>query len=268
MRHNIRWTSEKISRRIALIEAQTYILHQDIPPFRYCYQNDPMGQPAVDPELDDSSWDVIHQHEYWANPRTNFTLRSRFRIQGFDLAVGPIALFLPIGIAGDFSHPEALVYIDGKPYAACDRHHQEVLLADKYCDGEEHTLALHGWTGIGGATVGDMTNRLKMNACKVVQIHQPTRDFVALARVAHGISTQLEDRNPARHHLLTAIDEAFKLVDLRNPIGPNFYGSISTATEKLRDSVEKAGHPLDVNISAIGHAHIDVAWLWTLGQTR
>ena len=25
---------------------------------------------------------------------------------------------------------------------------------------------------------------------------------------------------------------------------------------------------MDISIAAVGHAHIDVAWLWTLGQTR
>jgi alpha-mannosidase len=32
--------------------------------------------------------------------------------------------------------------------------------------------------------------------------------------------------------------------------------------------VNSAGQPLDVDVTAVGHAHIDVAWLWTLDQTR
>jgi len=293
MLHQIRWTAEKISRRIKLVEEQTYLRRQEIPPFRYRYLTDPMDPPPIESNLDDSDWNVIQPHEYWANPRTDFILRTKFTVppspptplpkgegggsSPFGRGVGgreivdPIALFLPIGIAGDFSHPEALVYIDGEPYAACDRHHQEVILPEKYCDGRAHTLALHGWTGIGGTSLAEMTNRLKMNPCEVVQIHQPTRDFVALARVAHGIVEQLEERDPARHHLLTALDEAFQVLDIRNPVGPGSprpYESIPEALEALQQGIKKAGPPLDVNISAIGHAHIDVAWLWTLGQTR
>jgi hypothetical protein len=71
------------------------------------------------------------------------------------VGAGPVALFLPIGIAGDFSHPEALAYIDGQPFAACDWHHQEIILPTDWCDGNDHTLALHGWTGIGGRFDGD-----------------------------------------------------------------------------------------------------------------
>ena len=37
--------------------------------------------------------------------------------------------------------------------------------------------------------------------------------------------------------------------------------------ERSRTGVGVAGEPMDVEIVGVGHAHIDVAWLWTLGQT-
>ncbi|MBU0510994.1 MAG: alpha-mannosidase, partial [Chloroflexi bacterium] len=86
--------------------------------------------------------------------------------------------------------------------------------------------------------------------------------------VALGISQHLNENNPARHHLLTALDEAFKNLDIRTPIGNAFYESVPQAHAILREGIERSGPPLDVDITAIGHAHIDVAWLWTLGQTR
>ncbi len=271
MLHKIRWTAEKISRRIEFVNAQIYRHRQEIPPFRYQILDDPMTPPPVTPHADDSDWDIIGPHDYWAPPRTNFILRTTFSTGDLEAAAGPIGLFLPIGIAGNFSHPEALAYIDGEPYAACDRHHQEIILSPEYCDGQEHTLALHGWTGIGGNGRGDMTDRLKMNPCEVVQIDQPTRDFVALARVALGIAEQLEERDPAKHHILTALEEAFQDLDIRNPVGSGSsrpYSTIPEALNTLQDGLAKAGPALNVDISAIGHAHIDVAWLWTLGQTR
>jgi alpha-mannosidase len=268
MRHQIRWTARKITNRLTLIEAQTYRQRQEIPPFHYHYLTDPLDPPPVAPDFDDTGWQVIQSHEYWANPRTDFILRTKFNTADLIPSAGPLALYLPIGIAGDFSHPEALAYIDGKPLAGCDRHHQEIVLPEEYCDGQEHALALHGWTGIGGASISELTNRLKMNPCEVVQIDQPTRDFAALARVALGILENLEDSHPAKNHLLSALDEAFKVVDLRNPIGEAFYQSIPMALETLHSGIARSGAPLDVEITAIGHAHIDVAWLWTLGQTR
>ncbi len=174
-------------------------------------------------------------------------------------------MHLPIGKAGDFSHPEALAYIDGLPYAACDRHHQEILLPPRLFDGDWHLLALHGWAG---SLRNDRDARLLMRECALVQIDQPTRDFIALARVALGVADHLDENEPARGHLYTALDEAFKVLDTREPFDERFYTSVPAAHETLRKGIAQAGAPLGVNITAVGHAHIDVAWLWTLGQTR
>jgi len=268
MFHDIRLTSKKIKNRITQINGLVYRHRSPIPSFRFRYLHGPMEPRFTDTDIDDSSWDVVLPHDYWANPRTNFVLRSIFTVpESFD-DQNPIAIYLPIGIAGNFSHPEALVYIDGKPFASCDRHHQEIILVKEFCDNEEHKLALHGWTGIGGTSIEEMTNRLKMNPCDVVQIHQATRDFVATARVAFGVSDQLDERDPTKHHLINSLDESLQLLDIRSPIGDNFYDSVLGALETLNTGIQSAGDPIGVNIHAIGHAHIDVAWLWTLEQTR
>ena len=268
MRHEIRWTSEKIHQRLSLVENLVYRQRQPISAFRYKELDSPLDVLPIHVDVDDQSWELILPNEYWGLPRINFTLRTRFKVPSEWLATAPVALYLPLGISGDFSHPEALAYIDGEPYASVDRHHQEIILPEKWRDGETHTLALHGWTGIGGSTVGDETKKLQMKPCAIVQIDQPTRDFIALARVSLGIADHLNANNPARHHLYTALDEAFKILDLRIPIGDSFYGSIPPAHQILKEGIDFAGPPLNVDITAVGHAHIDVAWLWTLAQTR
>ncbi len=267
MRHQIRFTLKKISRRLIEIEGLVYQNRKPIPPFLYRELDKP-GL-ALDESADlGANWKETPSGCYWAPPRTNFILITNFSIPADWKKIGPIALYLPIGIAGDFSHPETLVYLDGKQYASCDRHHQEVILPVEYCDGEDHSLTLTGWTGIGGSTVGDMTNRLKMGTPEVVQIHPGTRAFLATARVAAGIAKHLNHQDPSYYHLLTALDEAIRFVDLRLPIGKSFYQSIIKSHKYLKDGLTKAGQALDVDITAIGHAHIDVAWLWTLEQTR
>ena len=267
MRHEIRWTSKKIAQRLALVENYVYHQRRPMDAFRFVKLESPLFFPPVDVDVDDGDWDVIRPGEYWGLPRTNFVLRTRFSVPA-EWAGGLVALFMPIGIMGDFSHPEALAYFDGEPYASVDRHHQEIILPDTLCDGKPHTLALHGWTGIGGSTVGDPAKKIRMEICEVVQVDQPTREFAALARVALGIADQLDENNPARHHLFTSLDESFKLLDIREPVGDAFYESLPAAFALLEAGIARSGHALDVDITAVGHAHIDVAWLWTLGQTR
>lgn len=263
MHHKIRWTHEKLTQRLDLIEPLIYRQQQTMPPFRFTALADPLQAPPL--EADDSDWDVIEPDTYWAPRDTNFLLRTTFEIPV--AWQGPVALYLPLGNSGGFSHPEALIYIDGEPYAACDRHHQEVLLPTKYQDGKIHQLDLHGWTG-NHSPGGKPQGRLYLYTCAVVQIDQPTRDFVITARIALGTAAELDDNHPVKPHLFNALDQAFKLLDTREPFGEGFYQSLSSAHTILRNGIKQAGGGMDANLTAAGHAHIDVAWLWTLGQTR
>ena len=269
MYHKTRWTPEKISQRLDLIAPLVYLRQQALPPFRYRLLEGPLAPPPAGLEVDDTAWQEITPGAYWGSWMSDFILRTHFTIPAeWDRSL-PVALVLPLGEAGDFSHPEALAYIDGLPYAACDRHHPEILLPPEWADGQPHLLALHGWSGLGGAARGEFFTRLYLGQCLLVQIHQPTRDFIALARIALETARNLEDIHPARHHLLNALADAFNRLDTRDPLGEaKFYLSLEPATQTLQAGIESAGPPLEVTLHATGHAHLDVAWLWTLGQTR
>jgi len=294
--HKVRWTAGKIAQRIHLIEPLVYRNRHALAPFRYTILSGPMEPPPVGPDVDDGDWPAIEPNTYWGQWMTDFTLRTHFQVPAdWDPDV-PVALYLPLGEAGDFSHPEFLVYVDGTPYAACDRHHREILLPAEWRDGGAHLLALHGWTGLGGWRFDQPHTKLFMHPCAVVQIDQPTRDFIATARVALGVANNLDENDPAKGHLLNGLDEAFKILDTRQQkrvsfieapddhvnaldgairvldtrqlLGEHFYASVAPAHAALRAGLAKAGSPMDVDVVATGHAHIDVAWLWTLGQTR
>jgi len=263
--HHIRFTSSKIHQRLSLIEPMVHRRRQSLPRFRYLKLGSPVIDPPVSQDVEDGDWLSIPWGSYWCEPFANFVLRTCFQIPTEWSIDCPIALYLPIGQSEDFSHPEALAYIDGLPYAACDRHHQEIILAPRYFDGASHLLALHGWAG---SLDYDPDAKLLMRECALVQIDQPTRDFIALARVALGIADHLDENEPARAHLYNALDQAFKVLDTREPFDKHFYTSVPAATDVLRAGVSQAGAALDVHITAVGHAHLDLAWRWTLDQTR
>ena len=269
MYHRTRWTPEKIRQRLGLIAPLAYRRQKTLPSFRYRELEGPLAAPPAGPEMGDSQWQEILAHEYWGSWMQDFILRTSFTVPEDWDKVQPVALYLPLGEAGDFSHPEALAYIDGEPYAARDRHHQEIPLKPEWADGQPHLLALHGWTGLGGVASGKLFTKLYMPECKLVQIHQPTRDFISQARVALDTANALDADAPGRYRLLSALNEAFTRLDTRDPLDcGNFYESVGPALQVLQAGIEKAGAPMDVVVHATGHAHIDIAWLWTLGQTR
>jgi alpha-mannosidase len=105
-----------------------------------------------------------------------------------------------------------------------------------------------------------------MRSCAVVQIDQPTRDFIAAARVALETATRLDDNEPAKGHILNALDAAFKVLDTREPL----WRRLSMPPSRCARGAGAPASPRPaprwaVEVIGTGHAHIDVAWLWTLG---
>lgn len=275
MKHNIYWTVEKVAARIALIAPLVYRRRQPIMPFRYQALASPMTPPPVEPGLDYEDWPMIPFDSYWGTWATDFVLRTRVSVPpGWGDEGehgGPLALHLPLGVAGDiFTHPEALAYIDGQHEASVDRHHHELYLPPRLNDGGEHDIALHGWTGLSGWPPNpNAKDKLFMRECSLVEIDETTRAFYRLAKTALDVVSEQPETSTARNEILKSLDAAFKVLDTRDPVGGKaFYASVPDALGVLRDGLKQGGNPLDVDIIAIGHAHLDLAYLWTIDQSR
>ena len=118
MYHHQRWTPEKIKQRLELIAPLVHIQSTSLPSFRYSESDSPLLPAAIEINVDDSQWQEISAEEYWGKWKQDFIFRTTFTIPNEWDTSQSIALYLPFGEAGDFSHPEALAYIDGIPYAA------------------------------------------------------------------------------------------------------------------------------------------------------
>ena len=267
MIHEARFTADKIDHLLRLLQARVYCAARDLPPFRVNLY--PAGHDAAagEAEQTESSGELVHADDYWGAWNRDFVLTCRFALPVDWRGRSPLALWLPLGEAGDFSHPEALARVDGRRFGACDRNHQELELAAEWGDGAAHLLSLHGWTGLGGQIFAQ-PGKLQLRRCQVVEIDPRLRAFVAQARVALGSARKLAEDAPARAHLLNALDAAFRVLDLREGEDAAFRASVAPASEVLKEGLRAAGAPLDVDLFATGHAHIDVAWLWPLAVTR
>ncbi len=264
MRHRMRFTLEKIAQRITLLLPLVHRQTTPIPAFKIQYLADeaiPHDLPTLSP---DSTWQTIQPGQYWGPIQQSFVLCSTFTAPP---AYAPnAALYLPLGDAEDFVHPEALIYIDGEPLAAVDRAHQEIALPARYCDGREHRLTLYGWTGYSNYRGRDAL--LLMRQPQVVQIDQALRAFLVTASAALDLVKRYAEDNPLHSALLNALDEAFLTLDTRDPLAEHVYATAAAAHAQLKERLATAGDPLPVYVWSAGHAHIDVAWLWVLAQTR
>ncbi|HEX2993836.1 MAG TPA: hypothetical protein VHP14_03375, partial [Anaerolineales bacterium] len=106
MYHRIRWTPEKIKQRLELITPLVYIQRKSLLPFHYRDLENALTPPPIGRDVDTSGWQEVNAHDYWGSWMQNFVLRNTFTIPDEWNRSKPIALYLPLGEAGDFSHPE------------------------------------------------------------------------------------------------------------------------------------------------------------------
>ena len=127
MYHRTHWTVEKITKRLELIGPLVHRRHAYLPAFKMQELADSMTPPPLG-TVDRSGWKTIEPNSHWGRRYMDFILHTTFEVPADWESDKAVALYLPLGEAGDFSHPEALAFIDGTAYGTCDRHHQEFLL--------------------------------------------------------------------------------------------------------------------------------------------
>lgn len=80
--------------------------------------------------------------------------------------------------------------------------------------------------------------------------------------VLGGLMHQLPEDSTRRWQLTHAVDRALDVIDLQE-IGP----SAARAREVLAPALASPAHAGAHRVSAVGHAHIDTAWLWPVRET-
>ena len=264
-----RWpfTEEKIGSRLGLIRPFLHRRTQDLDPFRLHAL--PGAQVDAPIEADPSEWEEVPHESYWGHANLNFILKTRFSVPD-DWRKDRIALRLPLGVMGDiFNHPEALVHVDAWPIGSADRYHHTIALSPRVADGKSHDLALVGWTGLAGWPP-DANSRAKLFMGKpaIVEIHRELQAFHDLASATLDTLRILGAEALESEPLTRALDDAFKVLDTRAPVGEALYASVDEAHAVLETGIAAAGRPSDHVLHGIGHAHMDIAYLWPISQMR
>ncbi|MFF0740240.1 alpha-mannosidase [Streptomyces sp. NPDC004111] len=73
---------------------------------------------------------------------------------------------------------------------------------------------------------------------------------------------ELPEAEPRRWHLLQSVERALDTIDLQD-----VSASATAARAQLRPALAAPAAPSAHRMSAVGHAHIDTAWLWPLRET-
>lgn len=166
---------------------------------------------------------------------------------------------------GNTSNFESLLYVNGKPYQGVDGNHKEVFFNLKET-GRDLDLKFRLWSGLsGGGRPKHMT--MTVERAEFGILDTAADDFYYLAMTALQTQNLLEANNEYKPYILNQLVEAFRLIDFSCTGSENYFKSLKTALDYLREKFNGQGKP-DVHVTMLGHTHIDVAWLWRIKHSR
>lgn len=161
----------------------------------------------------------------------------------------------------DGKNPQFLLFVNGQVTQGIDMNHREVFLSPCAKAGEKIRLELQAYTGILHTEFNLLVDLWEVDE-KVKKLYYDL--WVPVAAF-----TRMEKDDKVRHDLEHVLNNAVNRLDLRTPYSESFYASIEEAENYLEKALyeDMAGYE-DVIATCIGHTHIDVAWWWTVAQTR
>ncbi|MBQ7353740.1 MAG: alpha-mannosidase [Clostridia bacterium] len=171
-----------------------------------------------------------------------------------------IKLNISTGIEGwDATNPQFIAYVDGKIRQGLDTNHTYLTLNGQ----DKYDILLYGYSGM-EANRCDLT----LNAQIIVE-NQDVKKLYYDVSVPCDALEFLSDNSYEYHNIVAIMEKAITRLNMLKLPSKEFYESVKVADEYLqREFYSRFCKDQDIKTLCIGHTHIDVAWLWTLEQTR
>ena len=161
----------------------------------------------------------------------------------------------------DGKNPQFLIFVNGEVRQGADMNHRELLLLENAQGGEELTVDIQAYTG---------TLHLEFNF--LASLYRLDEDLDKLyydIQVPLWAFPRMDKDSKVRLDLQTVLNNTINLLDMRVPYSEAFQASVKKALDYIGvELYEKMAGFEDVIATCIGHTHIDVAWWWTVAQTR
>ncbi|NUS15976.1 MAG: alpha-mannosidase [Streptomyces sp.] len=182
---------------------------------------------------------------------------------GFDPPQGPG------GQAEGFVHDAS-----GSPVQGLHPHHRSVLLAEPAAGGEPVDLlvelaanpmiegARSVGTRFGSKETAGTEHLYRLRAAHLAVRENTVWHLLHDMEVLDELMRELPEGGSRRHEILRALAHAIDAVDVKDVAG-----TAQAARDRLTDVLSRPAYASAHTVAAVGHAHIDSAWLWPIRET-
>lgn len=253
-----------LDKRVVIIceQLKKLAVKQKAPITDFYYKKGFFERPQ-DADASKEAWETFQSHTmHWYGPDAHYWFRTELTVP--DSMEGKpmwIRIRTQIDEWDDGKNPQFLLFVDGRVTQGIDMNHREVKLSAHAKAGQKLQLDLQAYTGT-----------LHSEFCLIADVFELDEKIEKLYYdlwVPGLAFPRMDEDDKVRKDMEFILNEAVNLLDLRDPYSEAFYRSVDSASAYLEKALyeEKAGYA-DVIATCIGHTHIDVAWWWTVAQTR
>ncbi|MGH2507131.1 MAG: alpha-mannosidase, partial [Ktedonobacteraceae bacterium] len=225
----------------------------------------PMTPP---PPADDACWQTLEIGQSWGRTHNTCWLQATLAPHIYEPDKTPVLqLHWDQGPSdGLLRNLEATVFLDDIAIGAFDWRHPLLALpatssaAHTWQHGRSHRLTIQVYTH----------QPMSFKGLVVRTRYESVYRLYEMAQTLLDVCLTLDEHEPVRHRLLTALNTAYNLLDLREDwksarLRASVHQALSILIASIDDLPERDARP---SITISGHAHLDVAWLWPYWRTR
>ncbi len=199
---------------------------------------------------------------HWYGPDEHYWFRTTFTVPE---SLAGKAMWMNVKTQidewDDGKNPQFLLFVNNVATQGIDMNHRRVLLTESAVAGQSYQLDLQSYTGI-------LHTEFNLIA-EILEINPKIEKLFYDIKVPLSAFSRMEKDNKQRRDIETVLNNCVNKLDLRTPYSEAFYTALEEADRYLYKALyeDMAGYE-EVIATCIGHTHIDVAWWWTVEQTR
>ncbi len=205
----------------------------------------------------EESWEIYQQGTFFGEKNSYYTLKGTFSIPD-EWKEGTTALRLHTSTKewDNTTNPQMNVWINGMHIQSIDVNHQEIRLERSF-NGPVLELSIELFSGRMEKQFPLYVSLIKIDP----RVERTFYHFSTFFDCWRGIR-RFGGKEAIYQQILT---RAVDVLDFRQPYSLAFYNSLDQAYQILEELFSLTD-TTEGKVTAVGHTHIDLAWLWTVQQ--
>jgi alpha-mannosidase len=212
------------------------------------------------------SYKPVKEGFRWGKPWSTAWFRLRFTIPASFKGQKVALWFVPNG--------ECILFRDGQPVQGIDLNHKDYILTDKARGGEKFDLFVEAGASDAFGNFQMRTMEVPYIAIILPEVWKAWYDLKCLAEMAisglhwTGVpEVGLEEESTRRAKIIFTLNKTVDLFDEQDTSREALIEMSKKISKALKPLYAVPAEPSAQTIACMGHAHIDVAWLWPLAET-